>query len=207
MFEAGNRCRLRGVYWAKMKLGLILFVACAGCSQALAEPALGRSDTQATPCPTVAASSPPAEARAPEPAAAEAVAPPAPALQEIEGLPSPELDGTIAFAEFNQALDRLRPPWESDAALVIARALDGAGNAHTTITIELFHESKRTTDSPNVAKATVVRDGFADDSIRGTRYVIELRLDPERKAWRIATATADWRCWRGHANYSTALCQ
>lgn len=188
-----------------MKLGLVL-LACAGCSQALAKPAVGRTDAQTVPCPTVAASSPPAE-----PVGTEAVPTgpvrSAPAAEEIEGLPAPELDGTIAFAEYNEALDRVRPAWESDAALVIARALDGAGNAHTTITIELLHGSKRTTDSPNVAKATIIRDDFADDSIRGTRYLIELRLDPDRRAWRIATASADWRCWRGHATYSTALCQ
>jgi hypothetical protein len=189
-----------------MKLGLVL-LACAGCSQALTKPDVGRTDSQMAHCPSAAASSPPAE-----PAAAKAVAPtgaalPAPAAEEIEGLPAPELDGTIAFAEYNDALERVRPAWESDAALVIARALDSGGNAHTTITIELLNGSKRTTDSPNVAKATIVRDDFADDSIRGTRYLIELRLDPDRRAWRIATANADWRCWRGHATYSTALCQ
>jgi hypothetical protein len=191
--------------WVTMKLGLVL-LACAGCSQALAEPVVGRTDSRATPCPSVVASSPPAEPVAPGLVEA-AAAPPAATGDEIEGLPAPELDGTIAFAEYNDALDRVRPPWESDAALVIARALDAGGNAHTTITIELLNGSKRTTDSPNVAKATIVRDDFADDSIRGTRYLIELRLDPDRRAWRIATATADWRCWRGHASYSTALCQ
>jgi hypothetical protein len=189
-----------------MKLGVVL-LACAGCSQALAKPAVGRTDSQIAPGPSVVASSPPAE-----PVAAEAAQPtgavlPAPAAGEIEGLPAPELDGTIAFAEYNETLDRVRPPWESDAALVIARALDASGNAHTTISIELLNGSKRTTDSPNVAKATIVRDDFADDSIRGTRYLIELRLDPDRRVWRIATASADWRCWRGHATYSTALCQ
>lgn len=189
-----------------MKLGLLL-LACAGCSQAVAQPTVGRTDSPVTPCPSLVASSPPAAPAAPDAVQASTAAPAAPAFEEIEGLPAPELDGTIAFAEFNDALDRVRPPWEADAALVIARALDSAGNAHTTITIELLNGSKRTTDSPNVAKATIVRDDFADDSIRGTRYQIELRLDPDRRAWRIATASADWRCWRGHATYSTALCQ
>ena len=154
--------------WVTMKLGLVL-LACAGCSQALAEPVVGRTDSQATPCPSVVASSPPAEPAATGPVEATGTAPPAPAAQEIEGLPAPELDGSIAFAEYNEALDRVRPPWESDAALVIARALDAGGNAHTSITIELLNGSKRTTDSPNVAKATIIRDDFADDSIRGTR--------------------------------------
>lgn len=189
-----------------MKLAWML-TACLGCSQAV-QPAVG--STQAAPCPTTETARPeattqPIEAAAP--ATPEPAKNPDPAPAEPEGLPSPELDGSIAFAEFNESLDRAQPAWQADPVLVVARALDAAGEAHTTIAIELFHESKRTVDGANVAKATITRDGFLDDSIRGTRYRLELRLDPDRKAWRIFSANADWRCWRGHADYSTALCQ
>jgi hypothetical protein len=187
-----------------MKLAWLL-TACLGCSQAV-PPAVGSTQS---PCPTEtarpAATTEPVEAVAAAPLepAKDAVAAPV----ELEGLPAPELDGSIAFAEFNESLDRAQPTWQSDPALVVARALDTAGEAHTTISIELFHESKRTVDGANVAKATIIRDGFLDDSIRGTRHRLELRLDPDRKAWRIFSASADWRCWRGHADYSTALCK
>jgi hypothetical protein len=62
-------------------------------------------------------------------------------------------------------------------------------------------------EANNAVTLTVVNEGLLDDSVRGEKFVYELRKSTSG-VWKVTAANKAWRCWpdRGHDNYSTVPC-
>jgi hypothetical protein len=62
-------------------------------------------------------------------------------------------------------------------------------------------------ERPDSAVVTLVADGYADDSVRGTWVRLRLARQGD-DAWRVVEVQRAWRCWRGHhrESYSKQPC-
>lgn len=109
-----------------------------------------------------------------------------------------KLDVTAFNAHANDVVER----WERSALLTAAEfaGLDRERAQTTSVVARAAPE-----DGPT-ARVVVTLDGLADDSVRATRYVLEL----ERKGatWLLTSATREQRCHegRGHAGFDARPC-
>lgn len=62
-------------------------------------------------------------------------------------------------------------------------------------------------DATDFLKVTVIDDNYADDSVRGEKYMVELAKDGQG-VWKIVSAGKSWVCQqnRGHQDYSIEPC-
>jgi hypothetical protein len=53
---------------------------------------------------------------------------------------------------------------------------------------------------------TLIHDNLLDDSVRGEKYVMELRKSNNR--WAVISIKKNWKCWdgRGHTDWGIKLC-
>ncbi|MCB1025616.1 MAG: hypothetical protein KDB79_14560 [Acidobacteria bacterium] len=70
--------------------------------------------------------------------------------------------------------------------------------------VEMVSEYADVTDSLTV---TVTDDGYADDSVRGEKFIYQLKLE-DSGIWKVVSAKKAQVCWknRGHQDYSAAPC-
>lgn len=69
-------------------------------------------------------------------------------------------------------------------------------------------------ETPTRATVTVTLDGFLDDSVRGSRTVLQFEkeacptCEPDGARWHLRTQEEAWRCYegRGHQDFSKELC-
>ena len=110
--------------------------------------------------------------------------------------------GKIAVAAFNAYAGEVDERWERSPLLTAAEfaRLDREQAATTSVVAKTPHEGGDT------ARVVVTLDGLLDDSIRTTRYVLEL----ERRAetWSLTDARREQRCHegRGHADFEAKPC-
>jgi len=117
--------------------------------------------------------------------------------------PQAKPDGTLPISAFNDFLagdgqDFARSPIEAVTKFL---RLDNTSAAVTTFRATSPGEVR------NFSEVVVTLDGLLDDSVRATRYTIELQRDADGM-WRLRAA--DWaeQCQpgRGHQDFSSKLC-
>lgn len=54
---------------------------------------------------------------------------------------------------------------------------------------------------------TLVHDNLLDDSLRGEKYIMELKKVGDK--WRVVSIKKNWKCWegRGHIDWAIELCK
>ena len=167
--------------------------------------------------------------------AAEAAAPPASASAEPAGglssaqtsseltpsdraKPAPSAASPLKGKELS-----MHPPdlaelnrWATDAgvrqdiAVWAAHGLPIAPDVKTSIAVDYNRQ-----ELPDGATAVVVQDGYADDSIRGNRFILKFSRKPcpscatGMTPWWLWSLETTQRCWpgRGHQDYSKELCR
>lgn len=69
------------------------------------------------------------------------------------------------------------------------------------------HIESEYVEQPDNLKIVITDDGYADDSVRGSRYKFALKKNGDG-VWRVTSATKAWRCrqGRGHQDFSNKLC-
>jgi hypothetical protein len=113
---------------------------------------------------------------------------------------------TLAVVEFNSRIEEAAgqgETWMDDPVEMVDRFIwGGIGGRH----IWLEMQGNRL-EGPDSTVITLVRDGFADDSIRGDWHKIVLYKLPDG-SWRLAEARRAFRCYRGHQknSYGRRLC-
>ncbi len=62
-------------------------------------------------------------------------------------------------------------------------------------------------EMPKTVQITIVEDGYLDDSVRGSKYLLTLEIMKD-KIWHVIRARKVWRCWpnRGHEGFSSSPC-
>lgn len=136
--------------------------------------------------------------RSPDPAPSVAPAPAPPEARPPSLGPDPEaLRNVNTWAE-TRGLDRDLPRWLGH---LFARE-----DEPVDLDVELRFATR---ESPVQATATVVEDGYLDDSVRGTRHRMTFSRASPTEGWRLESVTIEHRCWpgRGSETFSTALCR
>lgn len=93
--------------------------------------------------------------------------------------------------------------WVKAPFLVVAHIIEPFSEMGSR-TVEMVSPFADVTESLTV---TVIDDGYADDSVRGEKFIYELKLD-ESGVWKVISAKKAQVCQqnRGHQDYSTAPC-
>ena len=93
--------------------------------------------------------------------------------------------------------------WVKEPFLVLA-SITGPFSEMRSRKVEMVSPFADVTESLTV---TVIDDGYADDSVRGEKFIFELKLE-ESGVWTVVSAKKAQVCWqnRGHQDYSTAPC-
>ncbi len=138
---------------------------------------------------------------------------PLPNLTTID-VAMPATERSLDVYVFNKKMDRVigKEAWVRSPTQVAMNFL-GKGFSDTTsgrvLGIEVAYESGEENSQfiGHNAWVTVTNDGFADDSVRGTRYRFRMVFE-EPGAWRVKQAFVSWRCWRGrgHEDYGAENC-
>jgi hypothetical protein len=120
-----------------------------------------------------------------------------------EGPGPPAGDGELDVAAFNDFLDQNSPDYQRSPmrlALEFA-ALEDPRAARSALVMS------SSVEAPDAARVRLTEDGIADDSIRATRYELELSRD-DAGAWRLDAAAFSQRCQRGrgHQDFSPEPC-
>ena len=70
---------------------------------------------------------------------------------------------------------------------------------------EKIEISERKLENGN-SLVTLIHDNFLDDSVRGEKYIMELKNTNDK--WKIISIRRNWKCWtgRGHTDWGTELC-
>ena len=119
--------------------------------------------------------------------------------------PGPSLrpDGTVPIAAFNAFVDTSRATWRQSPLRTSVEFL------HLDDTNALTTTVRATTnpDSPHQADVTVTADGLLDDSVRATRFEMQLARRSDA-SWRLTSARWSQKCQpnRGHQDFTPALC-
>ena len=113
---------------------------------------------------------------------------------------------TLDVDEFNASVDEAvgaGETWADDPIDVVDRFIWGRLSAYYT---RLEKQDNRV-EAADSTVITLIRDRFADDSVRGDwhRFVLYRLADG---AWRLAEARGAFRCYRGHQqeSYGDRLC-
>jgi hypothetical protein len=145
------------------------------------------------------------------PAATLAEEPPAEALwdqdaQSVRDVPV-ESWADLEFDEFNTTVDAAVDSggtWARNPIDVVERFIRGeVGEAFYT----RMEKQDNRVEWPDSTVITLIRDRWADDSVRGDWHEITLYRLPDG-TWRISEARRAFRCYRGHqqAVYGKRLC-
>ena len=119
------------------------------------------------------------------------------------GPPRASADGTISVREFNAYSEEVEGAWERSPLLSAAEFLRLADAQAATSAVVV----KADPEGGNRAVVTVSLDGLLDDSVRATRYALELARARDG-TWRLLSARFAQRCarGRGHQEFSPSLC-
>lgn len=121
---------------------------------------------------------------------------------DLLGLPvhsSMPLDATAFNGELKAAYAQ-GAAWADDPVQLLARFLPQTFGRQTVWSLEGEGEHLQR------VQATIVVDGFSDDSVRGERYDVTLQALGSG-GWKIAVASTSRRCWRGPIDsYSSDPC-
>jgi hypothetical protein len=134
-----------------------------------------------------------------EPAATTPATEPAPAATWAG--PPAEL-GKLEVDEFNDYAGAVDERWERSPLLTAAEfARLDRQQAATTSAV-----AKTPPEGGTTARVVLTLDGLLDDSIRATRYVVE--LERTGATWRLTSAAREQRCHegRGHADFDATPC-
>jgi hypothetical protein len=108
------------------------------------------------------------------------------------------------YASFNEAVAKAMVAGESWAGdpIMVVRKFAKWGNVREAVWV-----IQGRGEFPSQYEILAIADGFHDDSIRGERFAISLKINPDR-SWFITAAQVTWRCWpgRGHEYYGTDVC-
>ncbi len=111
-------------------------------------------------------------------------------------------DGTLAVGDFNNFLAGDGQAFAASPVMAATEflRLDQVDAGKTTIVSSTPGEVRAQ------ASVVVTLDGLLDDSVRATRY--EMELDRPNSDWRLSSAKLAYRCQpgRGHADFSTQPC-
>lgn len=113
----------------------------------------------------------------------------------------------VEFGAHNEQIDKAAvagEAWVKEPAQIIARTFGGFSEMRSK-TIEF---TAPTADGPDSLSVTITNDGYLDDSVRGEKYSLELKMN-EQGVWKFVTAAKAWRCQpgRGNQDYSTIKCK
>jgi len=119
------------------------------------------------------------------------------------GPPKPRADGTIPFADFNTYLagDGQAFATSPTAAVTEFLGLDDSSASVTTMRATSPGEVR------NFSEVVTTLEGLLDDSVKASRYTVELQQN-EAKQWRIRAAEWAQSCQsgRGHQDFSPEPC-
>ncbi|MBN2565345.1 MAG: MliC family protein [Candidatus Eisenbacteria bacterium] len=126
-----------------------------------------------------------------------------PKIMTVLGLPVCSWDREDV-GEFNEAVEsaaRAGETWPEDPLRV---ALAYVGNA--TGSVVALTQRGDSAEAPSRIVITVVREGLADDSVRGVWH--ELHAARAGSTWVLTDAYSAWRCWRGTQinSFGSSLC-
>ena len=112
----------------------------------------------------------------------------------------------VDFGAHNEQIDKAAvagEAWVKEPAQIIARTFGGFSEMRSK-TIEF---KAPTADEADSLSVTITNDGYLDDSVRGEKYSLELKMN-NQGVWRFVTAAKAWRCQpgRGNQDYSTMKC-
>ncbi|MCM3874458.1 MAG: hypothetical protein ND895_27520 [Pyrinomonadaceae bacterium] len=112
----------------------------------------------------------------------------------------------VEFGAHNEQIDKAAlagEAWVKEPAQIIARTFGGFSEMRSK-TIEF---KAPTADEADSLSVTITNDGYLDDSVRGEKYSLELKMN-EQGVWKFVTAAKAWRCQpgRGNQDYSTIKC-
>jgi hypothetical protein len=104
-------------------------------------------------------------------------------------------DLEVRIREFNERVERTKPPWRFSDKNTAAEFL---GGGFTNIVIDA---------RGSTSTATATSPDLADDSVRNERYRLELVKRPDG-SWKVDSATRTYKCQpnRGHQDFSAELC-
>jgi len=127
-------------------------------------------------------------------------------FSKVLGSTKTEMAEAVDFAAHNQTIDKAATAgeaWVKDPARIIARTFGGFSEMRSK-TVEFLSQSP---DGSDTLSVTVTNDGYMDDSIRGERFRLELKLD-DQGTWKFTSANKSWRCQTGRGNqeYSIVRC-
>jgi hypothetical protein len=110
--------------------------------------------------------------------------------------------GKLEVSAFNAYAADVDERWERSAVLTAAEfaRLDREQAATTSVVARAAPEGGAT------ARVVVTLEGLLDDSVRATRYVLE--LERQGGTWRLTSAAREQRCHkgRGHADFDATPC-
>jgi hypothetical protein len=119
------------------------------------------------------------------------------------GPPKPDAAGHVETSGFNDFLAGDGKPFAQSpvAAAAAFLALDRSSAAETTIVATSPGEVR------NFSEVVATQDGLLDDSVRATRYTLELQRDKDR-LWRLRAVDWAQRCrpGRGHQGFTAEDC-
>ena len=112
----------------------------------------------------------------------------------------------VDFGSHNEQIEKAAvagEAWVKEPAQIIARTFGGFSEMRSK-TIEF---TAPTADEADSLTVTITNDGYMDDSVRGEKYSLELKMN-EQGVWKFVTAAKAWRCQpgRGNQDYSTIKC-
>jgi hypothetical protein len=121
------------------------------------------------------------------------------------GWPGPSLrpDGTVPVAPFNAFVDTSRATWRKSPLRTSVEFLQLDDTAALTTTVRVTTNP----DSLQQAEVIVTADGLLDDSVRATRFELQLARRSDA-SWRLTSARWSQKCQpnRGHQDFTPALC-
>jgi hypothetical protein len=119
------------------------------------------------------------------------------------GPPKPRADGTVAIADFNAYLagDGQTFATSPTAAVTEFLGLDDSSAAVTTMRATSPGEVR------NFSEVVTTLEGLLDDSVKASRYTVELQRN-DAMQWRLRAAEWAQSCQagRGHQDYSPEPC-
>ncbi|MCM3903247.1 MAG: hypothetical protein ND866_16185 [Pyrinomonadaceae bacterium] len=112
----------------------------------------------------------------------------------------------VEFGAHNEQIDKAAvagEAWVKEPAQIIARTFGGFSEMRSK-TVEF---AAPTADEAESLSITITNDGYLDDSVRGEKYSLELKMN-EQGVWKFVAAAKAWRCQpgRGNQDYSTIKC-
>ncbi len=117
--------------------------------------------------------------------------------------PSPGADGTVPIAAFNAFVDTSRATWTQSPLRTSVEFLQLDDTTAFTTTVRVTTNP----DAPHQADVVVTADGLLDDSVRATRFEVQLARRSDT-SWRLTSARWSQQCQpnRGHQDFTPALC-